>query len=303
MKPRIALLSLLLALTSTPAVATRKSLLVSTQWLAHHVDDRNVVVLHVGRDRADYEKGHLPGARFLAFGDLVVTRDGLQNELPPAAALKQVFERAGAGDASRIVLYGDMSGLLAARAFVTLDYLGHGDRAALLDGGMEKWRAESRPLSTEVPPPPPPAQFTVAIRPEVIASLAAVRDISWMSETQPGSIMVLLDARPAEEFSGAKPSDGISRAGHIPGARGLYWMDTLKTRETPELRPISDLRRLFAQAGVQDGDRVVTYCRTGVQASFLYFVARYLGYDAALYDGSFAEWSKVADTAVAKSSK
>jgi thiosulfate/3-mercaptopyruvate sulfurtransferase len=287
--------------TLLSAIATfaqpRASLLVSTAWLAGHLGDPNLVVLQVARQRADYDRGHIPGARFLALGDIMVTRNGKQNELPPAADLEQVFERAGVGDRSRVVLYGEMSGLFAARAYFTLDYLGHGDRAALLDGGLEKWRAEQRPISTDAPPITP-ATFTPVIPPEVLVALTAVRDFSRAKQNDPRAPVALLDARPLSEFNGTAAFPGVPRAGHIPAAMDLYWKETLTGGDAPVLLPVSALRKKFAQAGVASGQKVITYCVSGVQASFLYFVARYLGYDAALYDGSFAEWSSAGDTAV-----
>ncbi len=280
---------------------TRDSMLVSTEWLTRHLQDPDIVILHIGRERADYEKGHIPGARFIAFSEMVVTRGGVPNELPPAADLQKLFEAAGVGDGSRVILYGERTGLLAARAFFTLDYLGHGERAALLDGGFEKWRAERRPVSNEVPEVKP-GKFTPIVHPEVLVPLAVMRDFSWEASNLPRSPVALIDARPAEEFAGSKNSEGL-RSGHIPGAVSLYWMETLESREDPELLPPADLRKVFGRAGVTPDRKVVTYCVTGVQASFVYFAARYLGYDVAMYDGSMSEWSKVPDIAVVTSPK
>jgi len=97
------------------------NMLVQTDWLAAHLSDKNLVILHVGADRTTYEGGHIPGARFLRLSDIAVTRNGIPNELPPVADLKATFEKLGIGDRSRVVLYGDMLGLFAARAYFTLD--------------------------------------------------------------------------------------------------------------------------------------------------------------------------------------
>src|SRR5690606_15567428 len=110
----------------------------------------DVVVLHVDRDRDAYDAGHLPGARFLPLGAIVVERDGVPHELPPVAALGSVFESLGVGDSSRVLLYGDP--LWAARAWFTLEYLGHGDRASVLDGGLAAWRAGGHPVTRDAPP-------------------------------------------------------------------------------------------------------------------------------------------------------
>lgn len=280
----------------TPAV--REEMLVTTAWLSRRLGDRKIAILHVARERASYEQGHIPGARFVAWSELTATRRGVPNELPPAADLQRLFERLGIGDTGRIVLYGDQSGLSAARAYFTLDYLGHGARAALLDGGLEKWRAEQRPIAT-APPAVKPAPFTPRLRPASVATLDGVRDLSWAATrlTPPGA--VLIDARPRDEFTGDRPGDGIPRPGHIPGAANLFWVDTLVSRENPVLRPAAELRRMYESAGAAGGRPIIAYCRTGAQSSHTYFTAKYLGYDVTMYDGSFIEWSNTPEAPVA----
>jgi thiosulfate/3-mercaptopyruvate sulfurtransferase len=278
--------------------AVRSEMLVSTGWLAVRLNDPKVVVLHVARERAHYDQGHVPGARFVAWGEITATRGGVPNELAPVAELRKLFERLGVGDDARIVLYGDNSGLSAARAYFTLDYLGHGGRAALLDGGLEKWRAERRPVSTEAPEARP-APFTPRVRAEVVVGLDVVRDLSWVAANVAAPDVALVDARPEEEYTGAKPGDGVERGGHIPGAANLFWMRNLISRENPVMRPAAELRKLYEAAGAAAGRKVVAYCRTGGQASHAYFTAKYLGYDVVMYDGSFYEWSNAEGTPVA----
>jgi len=103
--------------------------------------------------------------------------------------------------------------------------------------------------------------------------------------------VVLIDARPVDEYTGAKPGDGIPRGGHIPGAANVFWMQNVVSKENPVMRPAAELRRLYEATGVAPDRKVVTYCRTGGQASHAYFTAKYLGYDVVMYDGSFFEWS------------
>lgn len=300
---RLLVLVLAVLSVSLPALAQRRpvtlrsSMVVTTDWLADHLRDPSVVVLHVARNKSNYDAGHIPGARFLSISDIAVKRNGMLNELAPVPALRKAFERVGAGDNSRIILYGEMQGLLAARAYFTLDYLGHGNRAALLDGGLEKWRLEERPVTSDAPHITA-AVFTPHLNPKVLVKLPEIQKIS-RSLTQAKSTSVLLDARPEDEYSGEKASDGVKRAGHIPGATNLYWMETIESKEDPELTPPPDVRKFFAAAGATGNKRLVTYCRTGIQASFLYFVAKFLGYETALYDGSFIEWSNAPDTQVA----
>lgn len=276
----------------------REQMLVSTEWLARHLTDSAVVILHVAQERSDYNAGHLPGARFLAVGQISVMRDKVSNELAPAEELKKVFESLGVGDRTQVVLYGERQGLWAARAWFTLDYLGHGESAALLDGNIEKWRSENRPLTKDAPLIKP-ASFSPDVHPWVLVTLPVVRDLSWEALNTTSPTAVLVDARPPEQYRGEESAFDTPRAGRIPAAANLYWMTALESRENPHVLPAADLRRLFQSAGITSGRKVVSYCHSGVQGAYTYFIAKYLGYDAALYDGSFQEWSNAAGTQVA----
>ena len=290
----------LLPLLAAAAPAVRSDMLVTTAWLAQHLKDPNVVVLHVSRDRMAYDTGHIPGARFLALSDIVVTRDGILNELPPAAALKAVLERAGVSDDSRVILYGDASVLPATRAYFTLDYLGHGDSAALLDGGLPKWSSESRPLEKDAPAVKE-GRLTPRPHPEVVVNINAVKDLSFSAVNARTASPVLLDARTAAEFNGTTAANAeIPRPGHIPGATDLYWMDTQASKSDMSLLPVASLRTMYESAGVTPDRPVVTYCNTGMQASQSYFTLKYLGYETRMYDGSFSEWSNAKDSPVQK---
>ena len=273
-----------------PKSVARAQMLVSTDWLAKNLNNPNVIVIQVGREQKDYLAGHLPNARFLPLNALVITRDNKANELPPLDKLKTLFANLGINNDSRVVLYGDNYNLLAARAYFTLDYLGFGDNAALLDGGLDKWKAEKRPLSTEVFEVKT-GNFTPRVNPHVVAVRDVVRDISWATATLDAPNYALIDARPNDEYSGAKADATLAKVGHIPGAVSLYWMDkNLVSKENPVLKTAKDLRQIYEAAGAIQSKKVVSYCRTGVQASHTYFVAKYLGYDVAMYDGSFSEW-------------
>lgn len=281
---------LLLPVIAAAAPAVRSDMLVSTTWLAQHLHDPNLVILQVSRDRKAYDAGHIPGARFVALSDIVVTRDGILNELPPAAALKSLFEGAGVSDDSRVILYGDASVLPATRAYFTLDYLGH-SATALLDGGLPKWTAESKPLSKEAPEVKQ-GRLTPRPRPEVVVGINAMKDLSFAATNAPAASPVLVDARTSAEFNGTPAaSSEIPRPGHIPGAANVYWMQTQASKSDMSLLSEADLRKLYESIGVTPDRAVVTYCNTGMQASQSYFTLKYLGYDTRMYDGSFSEWS------------
>jgi thiosulfate/3-mercaptopyruvate sulfurtransferase len=278
---------LLLASQDNAQPKSRPEMLVTTAWLAENLNEPDVIVLCINSTPEFYSKGHIPGARQIKLEDVAVTRDGIPAELPPVETLKHVFEAAGVSNSSRVVLYGERLNLFAARAYFTLDYLGVAPRAALLDGGIEKWTAERRPLSTEIPQSKT-GTLVVSPRPEILVDTKAMRDLS---QKKPGSV-TLVDARPTKEFTGETLSEDVAKAGHIPGAKGLFWMDMLVSRQNPVLKPEAELRRMYSEVNAKADQPLVTYCRTGMQAAFDYFVAKYLGYDPSMYDASFFEWSK-----------
>lgn len=271
----------LLALAALASAATQSNMLVSTDWLAQHATDAKVVILHVAPNRTIYDNGHIPGARFVAQGELAVTVNGVPNELAPVADLKRVLEAAGVSDDTRVILYSDASVLPATRAYFTLDYLGHGDHAALLDGGLEKWRAEGRNLSKDAPAAMQ-GKLTPHPKPELVVPMDAVKQMA--AKPAAGAGEILLDVRSAEDYKGEKGS-------HIPGALNAFWMDNQVSRESQALKPEDALRKQLEAHGVTPGKKVVTYCNSGMQATQSYFTLKYLGYDVKMYDGSMSEWN------------
>jgi len=277
----------------------RSEMLVSASWLEQHLNDRDLVVLYVGHDRGQFDSGHIPGSRFVQLDDLVEQHKDSLNELPPVEDLQATFESLGVGDQSRVVLTGDTGGVLAARAYFTLDYLGHGDHAALLDGGLETWIAESRRTSTEEGAAAR-AHFTPHLQPDILVSTAQMRDLS-LGVNKGVSDHVLLDARPLAEFTGIVNSESVPKAGHIVGSQSLYCKKLIRSEANPQLLDPEQLQQQFMRAGAVPGKSVITYCRTGMQSSFTYFVAKYLGYRAAMYDGSVYEWVRAAGNELVKS--
>jgi len=279
-------------------VTHTRDILATTEWLASYLTAANLHIIHVGRSDSAYRAGHIPGARFLPLAAVATTVAGVANEFPMPAQLLATFRDLGVGDEGNIVLYGDDAGLLAARVWVALDILGHGNRAAVLDGGLVKWRAENRTLETTARTSQP-RPFTAAWRADRIVSA------SWVRSHLRDSTVKFIDARPADQFNGAEPPCPASqptcaqipaaRRGHLPGAGNVYWMNALVSAENPVLRTMHYLHEeLWVPSGADRGPvrTVVTYCRTGMQASHAYFVARYIGYhDVRMYDGSFSEWS------------
>ena len=264
-------------------------MLVQTDWLAAHLNDPGLLVLHVGVDRTAYDNGHITGARFVPWSDIAVTRNNVPNQLPAVDVLKTAFERVGVGDQSRVIMYGDTP-LLAAHTYFALDYLGHANHA-LLDGGLEKWKAEKRLISKERPEVKA-GLLTVKAHPELLVDMAGVQKMVTAKK------VTLIDGRPPEQYSGAKPGDGIKRGGHIPGAKNVWWMETLVSKDNPVLKPVADIRALYEAVGAKLGEEVLVYCRTGPIATHEYFTLKLAGFRPILYNGSFMEWSNANGTAI-----
>jgi len=270
----------------------RDSMIVSTDWLAKHLNDDALVLLQVGEED-DFKTAHIPGAQLIKLADISTPRgQGLALELPETAQLVSAFEKLGVSDKSRIVVYFSKDWVTpTTRVFFTLDYLGLGDRTSILDGGLPAWVMEKRAVTTEQTIPKP-GKLTPRPNKQLVV------DASWVSANLNKPGVMLVDARAAKFYTGADPGR-MPRGGHIPGAKNISFDSVVE--ESNKFKSVETLRQLFNAAGAKPGDSVTTYCHIGQQASLLYFVARYLGYDAHLYDGSFEDWSHRPELPVEKS--
>jgi thiosulfate/3-mercaptopyruvate sulfurtransferase len=281
------------ALIATLGSAENAQLLVSTEWLQANLGQHGLVVVEVG-DRPTYEKEHIRGAHFLSLADIAVTRNNIANELPAIDALETAMRSAGIPDRGHFVIY-SRDILAVTRLFFTLDYLGCGLDASVLDGGFAKWSAENRPVESGAPPQKP-SSFTACPHPERVVNLAAMRKLVDVARLGDPSL-IIIDARPPGAFFGTEASQGIDKPGHIPGALNIPWTDNLTTGATPVFLPAEDLKTIYDEAGARGGSAVV-YCRTGMQASVDYFALRLLGREVHLYDGSYMEWNCAEGTTV-----
>jgi thiosulfate/3-mercaptopyruvate sulfurtransferase len=287
-----------LALTATLNAAnaqatrpTRADLTVSSAWLADHLRDPDLVLLHVG-DKAEYEKAHIPGARFVTLRDISVSSEdrekGLILEVPSADSLRTQLSALGISDNSRVIVYyGNDWVSPSTRVMFTLDVAGLGSRSALLDGGMNQWKAENHPVTADVPAPRTGKISPLHLRPLVV-------DAAFVQSHVNAKGYRVLDGRDAVFYDGVEK--GSVRKGHIPGAKSLPFTEI--TDEKLHLKPVGELTVLFSKAGVNPGDTVVAYCHIGQQATAVLFAARTLGHPVLLYDGSFQEWGRRTDLPV-----
>ncbi|HEX9615464.1 MAG TPA: rhodanese-like domain-containing protein [Bacteroidota bacterium] len=257
------------------------SIIVSTEWLTHHVNDPDLVILHVAGTRRDYLNGHVPGARFLWMGWFAQSNPDMSYELVSLDQLTETVRDLGIEESSTIVVCFPNNWVSAgARMFLTLDYLGLGDRTSFLDGGFEAWKTEGRPVSKENPKIQR-TSFSPTVNKNIVVAVNAVKAASRDSRT------TVIDARSDRYYQG--DPGGMTRGGHIPGAVNIAFSSVVDS--TNRFLSHGELKDMFEKAGVASGNKVITYCHIGQQASLLYLVARYLGHEASLYDGSFEDWS------------
>lgn len=265
-------------------------ILVSSAWLEENLRRPDLVLLHVAQRPEEYAQGHLPGARlFLTDWFLWEGEKGWGSEMRSPERIREALEQVGVRDGSTVVVYGE-NPLYTARLWMTLDVLGVGARPPLfLDGGLQVWRAEGRPLTAQVPDVP---MGKVSLRPDS----ARLVEAEWILARLGHENLSLLDGRVPAQFEGEEGGrEGTVRAGRIPGAGNLPWELLVESPERPRFRPLEELAALFEGAGAKTGNTVVAYCGVGLRASALYLVGRLLGRDTRLYDGSWTDWGSRPD--------
>lgn len=277
--------------------------LVETTWLAEHLDDPTIRVLDatyclpaMKRDaRSEYEHAHIPGAVFFDIDAIAAPSSDLPHMLPEPEAFAAAVGALGIGNDHRVVVY-DSHGLMsAARAWWMFRVFGH-DAVAVLNGGLVKWLAESRPVESGIVKPQA-APFSARFRPALVSGKADI--VERIGRAVPH----IIDARAAERFRGE--ADEVwpgRRRGHIPGSHNLPFTD-LVDPATKTVLPADAIRERFAGAGIDLSDasdqRWTCSCGSGITACVVALGAYLVGRtDAAVYDGSWAEWGLPGDTPV-----
>ncbi len=268
----------------------RDRMLVSPAWLQQHLADPGLVLLQVG-DRAEYDREHIAGARYLEVRSISGrSATGLSLEMLPIAQLDSVLSTLGISAGSQVVVYFGSDWVSpTTRAWLTLQYAGLGDRASILDGGLPAWKAAGGPVSTDIPAPAGNTRLVTT------PNQALIVDADWIRARLAAPQLRLVDARDPQFYQGLDAGSG-TRTGHLPGARSIPF--TSVTDSVGRFLPDTALRRIFQEAGVSQRDEIVAYCHIGQQATAVVFAARLLGYNARLYDGSFQDWSQRDELAV-----
>lgn len=303
------LLLIAMALAALPAGAQqttatpRESLLVDVGWLAAHIDDPKLVLLHVG-DEAEYAAAHLPRAQLVPYRDperSLWASDhsgkGLMLEMLPAEVLRTRLEKFGIRDDSRVVVYYGKDWISpTTRVLFTLDHAGLGS-VSLLDGGQTAWVAAGHPTTADVPVVPAGKLSPLTLRPTVV-------DAAFVREHRGKAGFAVVDGRSRSFYDGVETGgshDVPHKTGHIAGAGSVPFTDVVG--DDLKWKSPADLAALFEKAGVKSGDTVIGYCHIGQQATAMLFAARTLGHRVLLYDGSFEDWSRTDGPVEAAASK
>ncbi len=264
--------------------------LVSTEWLAAHLKDPDLRVLDgswylpaEARDpKAEYEAGHIPGARFFDIDEISDQRSELPHMAPPVEKFMSRLRAMGVGDGHQVVIY-DGAGLMSAARVWWLFRLMGQNNVAVLDGGLPKWQAEGREIE-DMPPVIRDRHMTVRVQ------NALVRDVTQVSAASKLGDHEIIDARAPGRFRGEQPEprEGL-RSGHIPGSKNVFFKTLLNDDGT--MKPVAEMRAVFEAAGVDLSKPAITTCGSGVTAAVLSLALERIGKtDHSLYDGSWAEW-------------
>jgi thiosulfate/3-mercaptopyruvate sulfurtransferase len=266
--------------------------LVSTDWVANHLQDRRVRIAESNEDPLLYSSGHIPGAVEIDWTrDLndQVRRDYLDKD-----GFAALMRRIGATPDTTIVLYGDKNNWWATYAFWVVQLFGH-TNAKIMDGGRLKWIKENRPLSQDVPSYPS-TRYQAPERDDVRFRAFRNQVLAHVEQRKP-----LVDVRSPEEYRGERlhmpeyPNEGALRGGHIPGALGIPWGRAINPADGT-FKDSDELRKIYSEENrLRPDDDVIAYCRIGERSSHTWFVLRYLlGFSKVRnYDGSWTEWGNL----------
>ncbi len=271
--------------------------LVSTTWVQDHLKDPTVRIVESDEDVLLYEVGHIPGAVKIDWH--VDLQDAVVRDYVNKRGFQTLLSSRGIANDATVVFYGDKNNWWATYAFWVFKLFGHA-KCVVMNGGRQKWIAENRPLTKDVPNWPH-TQYVAAERDDI--KIRAFRDqvMKHVAEGNP-----LVDVRSPQEYTGellhmpSYPQEGALRGGHIPGARNIPWSRAV--REDGTFKAVEELQDLYGTQGITPDKDVIAYCRIGERSSHTWFVLQYLlGYPRVRnYDGSWTEWGNLVGAPIAR---
>jgi len=282
---------------ANPKGYANPAVLVTTDWVAQHLNDPNVRVVESDEDVLLYEIGHVPGALKIDWHEDLQRRD--TRDFIDEQGFNALLSRLGINRDTTIVFYGDKNNWWAAYAYWFFRYMGH-DNVKIMDGGRRKWEEESRATSRDEPQVTPTNYAAATPHPELRAYRDEVlQHIGYERTKKTGEGKPLVDVRSPGEFSGELlhmpdyPQEGALRGGHIPGAKNIPWARAVA--EDGTFKPANELKELYGGQGITGDKDIVVYCRIGERSSHTWFVLHeLLGYpNVRNYDGSWTEWGNV----------
>lgn len=263
-------------------------LLIEASELENHLHDPDLLVVDLCKPEA-YAHAHVPGAIHVDYQQIVRAAPPVMGLVPDAEDLSRLFSQLGIKPEHHVVAYDDEGGGKAARFLYTLDIVNHSGYS-LLNGGIYAWVNEDHAVES-APQTRPASQYAIDINHYPIADKALI----LKTHTDPSTILV--DARSHQEFSGLKRFS--EKAGHIPGAVNLDWLELIDQTNNMRLKPVSELRTLLASLKVTEDKTVITYCQTHHRSALVYFTLKHLGLTKIKgYPGSWSDWGNSADTPV-----
>jgi len=294
MRPRLIVataLAVTLLCMTVPVFAQSHDLILSPEWLRANLTRDDIVIIHVSSLKREYQRAHIPGARYLWAPALHPSNPEGSIELPTPDAATVVFRALGLTSRSHVVLYGVADNLTpVTRAFLALEYYLPELRVSMLNGGLDAWKRAGYDVTSLEPAPFSVSRVTVTSKPGLIVSG------DWLRARLNDPTIAIVDARARTFYEGK--GGGRPRPGRIPGAHSVPFTDVVDS--TNALKSADTLRALFLAAGGKPGESIVTYCHVGLQASLVHLAARVAGFRSRLYDLSFEEWSWREDLPVEK---